>query len=81
MYARLDKAEAALGSLVGRGAKIGTMGTANGHFPAGLLFTLGNSEAGSGFTPLPGSPDARETLNKLRNAAPEALAPSALSRM
>jgi len=81
VYARLDKTEATLGSLVARGTKIGTMGTADGHAPAGLLFTLGGSDVNSGFAPTHGSPDAREILGKLRNAAPEALAPSALLKM
>jgi hypothetical protein len=80
VYGRLDKSEVSLGSFIARGAKIGTMGTANGHFPAGLLFDLGTGDIGTGFTPTPGS-DPREALGKLRNAAPEALAPSALSRM
>lgn len=81
VYGRLDQAEAVVGSYIARGTKIGTMGTANGHFPASLLFHLGAGEVDSSFAPAAGSPDPRETLVKLRNAAPEAPAPSALSRM
>ena len=66
-----------VGSLVARGEKLGSMGTANGHHPAGLRFTL---DHGGSLPPVPGGPDVRETLGKLPGTAADAPAPSPLAK-
>lgn len=52
MYAHLDKSKVLLGSLVARGEVIGTVGTANGNYPAHLHFEIRQSngvEIGGGY--------------------------------
>lgn len=77
VYSHLHAAEVKAGSLVARGAKIGSMGTANGHHPAGVRFTL---DHGGPLPRAPGAPDAREVLGKLRGAAADVLPPSPLGK-
>ena len=77
IYSRLHAAEVKVGSLVARGEKLGSMGTANGHHPAGLRFTL---DHGGSLPPVPGGPDVRETLGKLPGTAADAPAPSPLAK-
>lgn len=70
VYSRLDKIEVTKGSQVARGAKIGTMGTADGHHPAGLHFGWRDGNGND----LPGDP--LEPIRKSRNPTPPA-APAA----
>lgn len=52
MYAHLEKSKVLLGALVARGETIGTVGTANGHYPAHLHFEIRQSdgvEIGGGY--------------------------------
>ena len=83
MYAHLDRIDVAKDSLVARGTKIGTVGTANGYYPAHLHFEMRSSDGvdiggGYGSQPL-NRLDPMATVQSLRHAAPEALSPSALA--
>ncbi|MBN8459552.1 MAG: M23 family metallopeptidase [Verrucomicrobia bacterium] len=83
MYAHLDRMLVARGALVPRGAKIGTVGTAHGNYPAHLHFEMRASDevdigAGYGDKKL-NRLDPVATVAAWRGAAPEALAPSALA--
>ncbi len=84
MYAHLDKIGVTTGSLVARGTKLGTVGTANGHYPAHLHFEMRSGtavEIGGGY--------ANQPLNRLDPSATLAghdggggnFAPAPLSRM
>ncbi len=83
MYAHLDKIEAKIGALVPRGGKIGTVGTANGYYPAHLHFEMRSGDGvdlGGGYANQPlNSLNPSETLGKLRNSALDALSPSPLA--
>lgn len=84
MYAHLDKIEVAKDALVGRGVKIGTVGTANGYYPAHLHFELRSGDTvdiGGGYANDPADRlDPSATVIKL--GTPEAnSAPSPLSKM
>lgn len=84
MYAHLDKIEVAKDTLVGRGVKIGTVGTANGYYPAHLHFEIRAGDTvdiGGGYANDPADRlDPSATVGKL--STPEAnSAPSPLSKM
>jgi murein DD-endopeptidase MepM/ murein hydrolase activator NlpD len=84
MYAHLDRIDAARGALVPRGGKVGTVGTANGYYPAHLHFEMRASDGvdiGAGYAMYPlNRLDPLATVATLRNAADDALSPSPLSR-
>lgn len=83
MYAHLDRIDIAKDSLVGRGTKIGTVGTANGYYPAHLHFEMRSTDGvdiGAGYAMHPlNRLDPMATVQSLRNSAVEALSPSALA--
>jgi murein DD-endopeptidase MepM/ murein hydrolase activator NlpD len=84
MYAHLDRIEVARGMLVARGGRIGTVGTANGHYPAHLHFEMRESDGvdiGAGYAMFPlNRLDPLATLNSLRHVAPDDLSPAPLGR-
>jgi murein DD-endopeptidase MepM/ murein hydrolase activator NlpD len=73
MYAHLHRIDVALGALMPRGGKIGTVGTANGHYPAHLHFEMRTSDGvdiGAGYAMYPlNRLDPAATVSALRNAA------------
>jgi murein DD-endopeptidase MepM/ murein hydrolase activator NlpD len=84
MYAHLDRIDVERGALVPRGGKIGTVGTANGYYPAHLHFEMRASDGvdiGAGYAMHPlNRLDPMATVAALRNAADDGLSPSPLSR-
>ncbi len=84
MYAHLHRIDVSPGALVARGAKIGTVGTANGFYPAHLHFEMRASEGvdiSAGYTAAPlNRLDPMATITAMRNAVAEDLAPSPLAR-
>ena len=85
MYAHLDRMEVQPRRLVARGDLIGTVGTANGHYPAHLHFEMRASDGvdiGGGYAMDPGNRlDPAATVAALRHAAAADLSPSPLARM
>jgi len=85
MVAHLDRIDVSLGTLVARGGRVGTVGTANGFYPAHLHFEMRASDGvdiGAGYAMIPRNRlDPSATVAALRNAAPADLAPSPLARM
>ncbi len=83
MYAHLHRIGVSIGSLVARGGKIGTVGTANGYYPAHLHFEMRASDGvdiGAGYAMFPlNHLDPTGTVDALRNAAPDDLSPSPLA--
>ncbi len=83
MYAHLERIEVSLGTLVPRGEKIGTVGTANGYYPAHLHFEMRASDGvdiGAGYAAYPlNRLDPMGTINALRNAADDEPSPSPLA--
>jgi murein DD-endopeptidase MepM/ murein hydrolase activator NlpD len=83
MYAHLDRIEVGAGSLVSRGKRIGTVGTANGYYPAHLHFEMrlgDGADIGSGYSMVPlNRLDPEKTLRDLAGAAPEDLSPAPLA--
>lgn len=83
MYAHLDRIDVTPGALVPRGGRIGTVGTANGYYPAHLHFEMRASDGvdiGAGYAAHPlNHLDPMGTVHSLRNAAPDQLAPSPLA--
>jgi murein DD-endopeptidase MepM/ murein hydrolase activator NlpD len=85
LYGHLGKIEVVVGSLVARGGKIGTVGTANGHHDAHLHFEviedhgvdIGTGAAGG----LRNRVDPEAWLAARRQGAPEAVAPAPLARL
>ena len=71
MYAHLHRIDVAPGALVPRGGKVGTVGTANGYYPAHLHFAM---------FPL-NRLDPAATIASLRNAGDDELSPAPLARM
>jgi murein DD-endopeptidase MepM/ murein hydrolase activator NlpD len=85
MYAHLNQIDVAQGQIVGRGAKIGTVGTANGYYPAHLHFEMRTSDGvdiGAGYAMYPlNRLDPGATVSSLRNAAEEELSISVLGEI
>jgi hypothetical protein len=85
MYAHLDRIDAAPGSLVPRGGKIGSVGTANGNYPAHLHFEMRASDGvdiGAGYAMDPRNRlDPAATVAALRHAPADDLSASPLRRM
>lgn len=83
MYAHLDRINVTKGALVGRGTKVGTVGTANGYYPAHLHFEMRATDGvdiGGGYEMQPANRlDPMATVQAYRHSAPEALSPSALA--
>lgn len=84
MYAHLNRIEVAPGALVARGGKVGTVGTANGYYPAHLHFEMRTSDGvdiGAGYAMFPlNRLDPAATISTLRNAGADELSPSPLAR-
>jgi murein DD-endopeptidase MepM/ murein hydrolase activator NlpD len=83
MYAHLDRLNVAWGSLVARGTRLGTVGTAHGNYPAHLHFELRATDeveigAGYGMSKL-NRLDPAATVAAQRNAAPDDRAPAVLA--
>ncbi|MEP4077772.1 M23 family metallopeptidase [Haloferula sp.] len=82
MYAHLLRIDVPMGSLVGRGKKIGLVGTANGYYPAHLHFEMRDSDGvdiGAGYSMLPlNRLDPEKTVADLRGAEVDRAAPSML---
>lgn len=83
MYAHLHRIDVARDSLVPRGGKVGTVGTANGYYPAHLHFEVRASDGvdiGAGYAMLPlNRLDPAATVRSLRNAGEEQLSSSPLA--
>lgn len=75
MYAHLHRIDVTRGSLVGRGARVGAAGTANGYYPAHLHFEMRATEGvdiGAGYAMFPlNRLDPAVTVAALRRAAPD----------
>jgi hypothetical protein len=85
MYAHLDRIDVAVGDLIPRGGRIGTVGTANGYYPAHLHFEIRASDnvdvgAGYGMNPL-NRLDPAAVIAALRNATASDLSSSPLHKM
>ena len=84
MYAHLDRIDVPRGAWVARGGRIGTVGTANDHYPAHLHFEIRAShevDIGSGYGANPlNRLDPHATVASLRGAAPDAQAPSPMAQ-
>ena len=83
MYAHLDRVDTAVGTLVSRGGRLGTVGTANGYYPAHLHFEIRHGDGvdidgGYGMLPL-NRLDPGKTLGELAGTAPDDLSPSPLA--
>lgn len=83
MYAHLDRIGVALGAFVSRGQAIGTVGTANGYYPAHLHFEMRASDEvdiGAGYAADPlNHLDPMATVTANHHAAPDQIGPSPLS--
>lgn len=83
MYAHLDAINVAMGSLVGRGMRVGTVGTGNGHYPAHLHFEMREShhvDIGRGYLAEPlNRLDPLATIAALRHATAQDRAGSPLA--
>ena len=83
MYAHLNRIDVAPGTLVARGGKIATVGTANGYYPAHLHFEIRASDGvdiGAGYAANPlNRLDPAAKVSSLRNAAADDLSPSPLA--
>ena len=84
MVAHLDRIDVTPGTLVPRGGKVGSVGTANGYYPAHLHFEMRVSDGvdiGAGYALDPRNRlDPLATVAALRNAAADDLSPSPLGR-
>jgi len=84
MYAHLDKVEVTKDALVPRGAKIGTIGTADGQYPAHLHFELRTADVpdtGGGYAKHQGDLlNPSEVIGKHRRVPLEAISPSPLGK-
>jgi murein DD-endopeptidase MepM/ murein hydrolase activator NlpD len=85
MYAHLDRIDVKPGDIVARGSRIGTVGTANGYYPAHLHFEMREShgvDIGGGYSLYPlNRLDPEKTIASLRVVAAEKLTPSPLAVM
>ena len=85
MYAHLHRIDVPLGALVPRGGEVGTVGTANGHYPAHLHFEMRTSDGvdiGAGYAMYPlNRLDPAATVSTLRNAVEDQLSASPLVSM
>lgn len=85
MYAHLNEIQVTPGNLIARGKKLGTVGTANGYYPAHLHFEIRASDGvdiGAGYAADPlNHLDPTATVDSLRNATTDDLSPSPLSIM
>ena len=84
MYAHLDRIQVAVDTVVPRGKKIGTVGTADGRYPAHLHFEMRHGDgvdlgAGYGMLPL-NRLDPAGTVTGLAGSAPDDLSPAPLGR-
>lgn len=83
MHAHLDRIDVPRGALVPRGGKVGTVGTANGNYPAHLHFEMRASDGvdiGAGYAMYPlNRLDPMGTVESLRHAAPDDLTTSPLA--
>jgi hypothetical protein len=83
MFAHLNRIDVSLGALVGRGARIATVGTAHGNYPAHLHFEMRASDEvdiGGGYAMAKlNRLDPAATVAALRNAPPEDRSPSVLA--
>ena len=82
MYAHLLRIDVPMGKMVGRGQKIGLVGTANGYYPAHLHFEMRESKGvdiGGGYSMLPMNRlDPEKTVAELRGAPADRPSPSLL---
>jgi hypothetical protein len=83
MYSHLDRIDVAREQPVSRGARIGTVGTGNGNYPAHLHFEMRESDGadiGAGYTMYPlNRLDPAATIDGLRGAADDDLPPPPLA--
>ncbi|NNC87878.1 MAG: M23 family metallopeptidase [Akkermansiaceae bacterium] len=83
MYAHLHRIDVPLGAVVSRGDRIGTVGTAGGHFPAHLHFEVRASDSidlGAGYTRFASNRlDPTGTVRAHQPEGPAALAPPPLA--
>lgn len=85
MFAHLDQIEVAHGALVGRGSRIGTVGTAHGNYPAHLHFEMRDGDEvdiGGGYAQGQlNRLDPSATVESLRQMPPDCRQAAALTRM
>jgi murein DD-endopeptidase MepM/ murein hydrolase activator NlpD len=84
LYGHLDKIDVKTDTLIARGTKIGTIGTADGLYPAHLHLELRAGEvveAGGGYAKRQGDLlNPADTIGKNRKALNEAISPSPLAK-
>ncbi len=82
MFAHLNRIDVSQGKLVARSQQIGSVGTANGYYPAHLHFEIRESDGvdiGAGYTEWPLTRlDPLRTIAELHNVAPDDLSVSPL---
>ncbi|WP_411826500.1 murein hydrolase activator EnvC family protein [Luteolibacter sp. AS25] len=82
MYAHLLQINTRLGELVARGEKIGSVGTANGYYPAHLHFEIRKSDGvdiGSGYTSMPlNRLNPQQVIDALHDSGADGISPSYL---
>lgn len=74
MYAHLDTITVPVGAVVARGQTIGTVGTANGYYPAHLHFELRDSneiDVGAGYSMIRTNRQAAEETLATKRGAPQ----------
>jgi murein DD-endopeptidase MepM/ murein hydrolase activator NlpD len=85
MYAHLNRIDVSAGNLIARGGRVGTVGTANGYYPAHLHFEIRASDEvdiGAGYEAVPlDRLDPAGTVDSLRNATDDDLSRSPLKPM
>ncbi|MBC7980720.1 MAG: M23 family metallopeptidase [Armatimonadetes bacterium] len=83
MYAHLLNIEITLGSLVGRGMRIGSVGSASGHYPAHLHFEMRGSDGidiGAGYAMKPlNRLDPATVIAALHDADQSGISPAVLA--